>query len=163
MRKFTGGRSETCGGYLDICRGISSTPSTDAAAPRDRAYPCSPAAACPWHGRAAVAGAKQPGTHGRNFTLVAPAAPSPAYRSNLVGTTRTSRLHFTLSLSRLQSHLRFTIPCYGRARSNPARSAGTSHPSFMATNRRFAGTREATRHAWPELCTCRALRLSPAY
>ena len=79
-------------------------------------------------------------------------------RSNLVGTTRTSRLHFTLSLSRLQSHLRFTIPCYGRARSNPARSAGTSHPSFMATNCRFAGTREATQHAWPELRTCRALR-----
>ena len=55
VRNFTGVRQSTMrSGYVDICRGISSTPRNIAATPWDRADPCTPAAACPMHGRAAV-------------------------------------------------------------------------------------------------------------
>ena len=96
VRKFTGVRqSKMRSGCLDICRGISSTPRNIAATPWDRAYPCTPAAACPMHGRAAV-GVSEATRHARpelntrcsrskparlagTSHLSHPSAPSPAY------------------------------------------------------------------------------------
>ena len=99
VRKFTGVRqSKMRSGYLDICRGISSTPRNIAATPWDRAYPCTPAAACPMHGRAAV-GVSEATRHARP-----------------------------------ELHTRYS-------RSNPARSAGPSHPSFTSSNRKFTRAR----------------------
>ena len=94
VRKFTGVRqSKMRSGYLDICRGISSTPRNIAATPWDRADPCTPAAACPMHGRAAV-GVSEATRHARpelhtrysrsnparlaGTSPVAPFTPSPA-------------------------------------------------------------------------------------
>ena len=94
VRNFTGVRqSKMRSGYLDICRGISSTPRNIAATPWDRAYPCTPAAACPMHGRAAVGVSEatrhaRPEVHTRysrsnparwaGTSPVAPFTPSPA-------------------------------------------------------------------------------------
>ena len=159
------------GGYLDICRSISSTPSNDAATPRDRAYPCSPAAACPMHGRAAV-GVSEATRHARpELHTCRPALLLPRVRSNLVDTTRTSRYHFTPSLSRpllasgwdasrhptLCPYSRSVNARCGRARSNPARLAGTSHlsrpsPLLPPVNSNLVGTTRTSRpHFTPSL------------
>ena len=63
---------------------------------------------------------KQPGTLGRNFTCRPPSPLPPRARSNLVGTTRTSRRHSILIFSRIQSQ---------QARGARAPDGGGTHPA----------------------------------
>ena len=171
VRKFTGVRqSKMRSGYLDICRGISSTPRNIAATPWDRADPCTPAAACPMHGRAAV-GVSEATRHARpelhtrysrsnparwaGTSPVAPFTPSPAC-SNQPGRhdqNFASPLHTDFLPHPITTSSRRTCP--GRAGRIPQ---PTWFLNFHAPFTLVARHARSTRHAWPELRTCRALR-----